>query len=310
MNELDLIRTFRADVPGPSTAAVTRAERAWRRPPRARRAPRLAAGLVVAAAAAAAVLVIPARDGRLGAASAQAAATLRHAAAHVDGLPRELRPGEYWYVRTRTAWTTSVEGHDGAYTAMGLEIREEWTAADGARRWTTRPIGPIRFPSPQDRRRWQADGRPDLTEPPSTGHGNGRFTLGDQQYTYRQLLALPRDPRALYARLHAAAVACRCGNGVDDETFASAVELLRTNPLPAELRAAILQAAARIPGIEQRPERDITGRPGIAVAYHGSQGTQALIFDPATGELLGDREGAGGTADVAAGLVRTPTARP
>ena len=39
------------------------------------------------------------------------------------------------------------------------------------------------------------------------------------------------------------------------------------------------------------------------MAYHDSQGTEALIFDPATGELLGDREGAGGTADVAAGIV-------
>jgi hypothetical protein len=310
MNELDLIRTFRADVPGPSAAAAARAERAWRRRPRARRAPRLTAGLILAGAAAAAVLVIPARDGRLGAASAQAAATLRHAAARVDGLTRELRPGEYWYVRTRTAWTTSVEGHHGAYTATGLEIREEWTAADGARRWTTRPIGPIGFPTSQDRERWQADGRPDLTERPSVDHSDGRFILGDRQYTYRQLLALPRDPQALYARLHAAAVACGCGNGVDDETFASAVELLRTNPLPADLRAAILQAAARVPGIEQRPERDITGRPGVAVAYHDSQSTQALIFDPATGELLGDREGAGGTADVAAGIVHSPTARP
>jgi RNA polymerase sigma-70 factor (ECF subfamily) len=266
--------------------------------------------LVAVAAVAAAILVIPARDGRLGAASAQAAATLRHAAAHVGGLPRELRPGEYWYVRTRTVWTTAVEGRAGAYTAMGLELREEWTAADGARRWVTRPLGPIRFPTGQDRERWQADGRPDLTEKPSVDHGDGRFTLGNREYTYRQLLALPHDPRALYARLHDAAVACRCGNGVDDETFASAVELLRTTPLPTDLRAAILRAAALIPGIEQHPERDITGRPGVAVAYHGSQGTQALIIDPATGDLLGDREGAGGTADVAAGIVGSPTARP
>jgi hypothetical protein len=67
---------------------------------------------------------------------------------------------------------------------------------------------------------------------------------------------------------------------------------------------------ARIPGIEQHAERDITGRPGVAVAYHGSQGTQALIFDPSTHALLGDREGAGGTADVDSGIVDTMTARP
>ena len=248
---------------------------------------------------------------RLGAdLAAKAAATLRHAAAHVRGLPRELKPGEYWYVRTRTLWTTGVEGSAGAYTAMGLQIREEWTAANGARRWTTRPVGSIRFPSAQDRERWQADGRPDLTEPSSVDRSHAGFVMGMREYGYRQLLALPRDPQALYARFHSAAVECRCGNGVDDQTFVIAVELLRTTPLPTALRAAILQATARIPGIEQHAERDITGRPGVAVAYHGSQGTQALIFDPATYELLGDREGAGGTADVAAGIVGSPTARP
>jgi hypothetical protein len=311
MNELDLISAFRADVAGPSAAATTRAERAWRRPPRTRWAPRAAAGLVAAAAIAIAALVVASgQDGRLGAASAEAAATLRHAAAHVRGLPRELRPGEYWYVRSRTLWTTSVEGRTSAYTAMGLQIREEWTAADGARRWTTRPVGPLRFPTPGDRERWVADGRPDLIEQPSVDHSHTGFVMGAREYSYRQLLALPRDPQTLYSRLHSAAVECRCGNGVDDQTFAIAVELLRTNPLPTGLRAAILQATARIPGIEQHRERDITGRRGIAVAYHGSQGTQELIFAPGTYELLGDREGLGGTADVAAGIVGSPTARP
>jgi hypothetical protein len=281
------------------------------RPPRTRWVPRAAAGLVAAAAIAVTALVVAsAQDGRLGAASAAAAATLRHAAAQVRGLPRELRPGEYWYARSRTLWTTSVEGSAGAYTAMGLQIREEWTRADGARRWTTRPVGPLRFPTAQDRERWEADGRPDLTEPSSVDRSHTGFVMGAREYSYRQLLALPREPQALYARLHSAAVECRCGNGVDDQTFVIAVELLRTNPLPTELRAAILQATARIPGIEQHTERDITGRPGIAVAYHGSQGIQELIFAPGTYELLGDREGLGGTADVAAGLVGSPTARP
>jgi hypothetical protein len=105
-------------------------------------------------------------------------------------------------------------------------------------------------------------------------------------------------------------MACRCGNGVDDQTFVIAIELLRTAPLPTDLRAGILLAMARIPGIDQHPERDITGRPGVAVAYHGSQGTQALIFDPSTYALLGDREGLGGTADLEAGIVSSPTARP
>ena len=81
-------------------------------------------------------------------------------------------------------------------------------------------------------------------------------------------------------------------------------------PLPTGLRAAVLRALALVPGIEQRAERDILGRPGVGVAYDGSQGRQSLIFDPATYELLGDRSGQGGTADVASGIVGSPTARP
>src|SRR6476646_6063251 len=176
MNELDLIRAFRADVPGPDAAAIARAERAWRRSPRTRRAPRAAAGLVAAAAVAVAVLAVP--------------------------------------------------------------------AAHGTRRWTTRPVGSIRFPSAQGRERLQADGRPELTEPPSVDRSHAGFVMGSREYSYRQLLALPRDPRALYARFHSAAVGCQCGNGVDDQTFVIAVELLRSTPLPTDLRSAILQATA------------------------------------------------------------------
>lgn len=140
-------------------------------------------------------------------------------------------------------------------------------------------------------------------------HAHG-FAVGAETYSYRRLLALPREPRALYERFHAAAVECRCGNGVDDQTFVVGVELLRTTPLPADLRAAILRALALIPGIEQRAERDVLGRRGVSVAYEGSRGRQALIFDPATHELLGDRNGLGGTADLASGIVDSITARP
>jgi hypothetical protein len=315
MNELDLIRSFRADVPGPSAAATARAESAWR-PTRRRRisrwAPRLAAGAAAIAAVAAAALIVPSGDeGRLGAQAAEAAQTLRHAAAEVRGLPRALKPGEYWYVRSRTVSSTSVEGTGGAYTVMGLEVREEWTAADGSRRWTTRQAGPLRFPSAPDRDRWEADGRPGLMSPPSEDRTRTGFYVGVSKYSYRQLLGLPRDPQLLYERLHDAAVECQCGNGVDDQTFVVAIELLRTTPVPDDLRAAILRAMALIPGIEQRAERDVVGRPGVGVAYNGSQGRQSLIFDPATYAMLGERNGgAGGTADLESGIVDSTTARP
>jgi hypothetical protein len=312
MDELDLIRSFRAHVPDPSAAATARADRGWRRVGGrriSRWAPRVAIGAATAAAAAA-VFMLSGNDGRLGAQSAEAAQTLRQAAAEVHGLPRPLKPGEYWYVRSKTRWTTAVEGTGGAYTAMGRELREEWTASDGTRRWTTRQAGPLRFPSARDRARWEADGRPDLAPPPSEDRIRTSFHVGTSTYSYRQLLGLPHDPERLYERLRDAAVQCRCGNGVDDQSFVVAVELLRTTPLPTDLRAAILRAMARIPGIEQHTAPDILGRPGVAVAYEGSQGRQALIFDPSTFDMLGERTGAGGTSDLESGIVDSITATP
>ena len=191
-----------------------------------------------------------------------------------------------------------------------METREEWTAPDGRRRWITRPVGPVRFPSAQDRERWRADGRPDLAVPPSEDRTSTGFYLGGTKQSYGELLGLPRDPQILYERLRDAAIECECGNGVDDQTFVVAVELLRTAPLPAQVRAAILRAIALIPGIEQRAERDVTGRPGVGIAYNGTQGRQSLIFDPETFELLGDRQGTGGTADIASGIVESIEARP
>ena len=180
MDELDLIRSFRADLPGPSAAATARAERAWR-PTRRRRsprwAPRLAAGAAAVAAIAAAALIVPSGGGPTRR-QAPGGQTLRHAAAEVRGLPRALEPGEFWYVRSRTRWTTGLEGEGGAYTAMGLEVREEWTAADGRRRWTTRQVGPLGFPTARDRERWEADGRPDLAPAPSEDRTRTGFSVG------------------------------------------------------------------------------------------------------------------------------------
>src|SRR3954469_5906622 len=172
MDELELIRSFRADMPVPSAGAVGRAGRAWRRPEPPRRwAPRIAVAAGLAAAAIAAVVALPGGDdGRLGAANAKAAETLRRAAStQHEVLPRPLRPGEFWYLRTRTA---SIIGGDegGGYTAIQPQMREEWVAADGSRHTIVRPAGQLRFPGPRDRARWEAAGRPQLTGPGPEEH--------------------------------------------------------------------------------------------------------------------------------------------
>jgi len=203
---------------------------------------------------------------------------------------------------------------------------------DGSRRIRITPAAKLRFPGPRDRRRWEAAGRPEegRTRPVDGRNGPTRkppFFDGAHQVTYAQLLQLPRDPQALYRHLHDIAVECDCGHGVDSETFVIAGDLLRDTPLPTDLRAALLRAVALIPGIKLiHHERDVAGRPGVAVAYDDNDGERsALIFDSRSYELLGEnirslkrlpyvdaKQGAliGGSADLESAIVGSFSERP
>ncbi len=75
--------------------------------------------------------------------------------------------------------------------------------------------------------------------------------------------------------------------------------------------AAVLRAAALIPGIELLDcQRDVAGRPGVGVAYDVPGRSKVLIFDPRTYELLGEREGGGGSADLESAIVSSIDERP
>jgi hypothetical protein len=342
MNELDLIRSFRADVPEPSAGAAGRARRAWRPPPRRSRRPRTRAFALAGALAAvgtAVALVLPADDGgRLGSPSAKAAQVLKRAAAAQTDPARPLRPGEYWYTRTRASWLTTTEADGGSIGFSAPELREDWIAIDGYRGFRSRSAGPVRFIGPRDRARWEAAGKPDLVihddpgrmfrhRPEPGSEMDGRpFYDGSKHVSYGELLAMPRHPRTLHERLRATADACDCGNSVEQETFVIVGDLLRDTPIPGDLRAALLRAAAFIPGIERIERlRDVAGRMGTGVAIESGGTRSVLIFDRESYDLLGESEFAlegaefadaepgelvSGSAIMESGIVRSPTAAP
>jgi hypothetical protein len=297
MDELDLIRSFRADTAPPTARAAARAERAWRRPEprRPRFGGRVAIAVCVAAAATVAALVIPGeRESRLGTPDASAAETLRLAAkSQKGGLSRPLRAGEFFYVRTKTAWSMGGDV-EGGYTVIGPGVRESWVAIDGERRFRTRPDGSMRFPGPRDKKRWEAAGSPPgvvRSDHHERAPKQGPFYFGGEPMSYAELLDLPREARPLYQRLHQEAVDCECGRSVDNETFVIIGDLMRENPIPVDLEAALLRAAALIPGIKQiGTERDVAGREGVGVAVDYAGHRNVLIFDRNTHELLGENE--------------------
>jgi DNA-directed RNA polymerase specialized sigma24 family protein len=95
-----------------------------------------------------------------------------------------------------------------------------------------------------------------------------------------------RELRA-YARTGLAPAA---GDHRDDELFTLVGDVLRSAPLPSDLRAALYRVAARIPGIHLIGEvRDTAGRGGVGVAFDDPARRRILIFDPQTAELLGEQ---------------------
>jgi hypothetical protein len=319
MDELDLIRRFREEVPAPSSAARERALRPLRRRKRAVLTRRRVL-LPLAGAALIAAVAIPLLDslggGTLPTGTALAAKQLRDVAAAAERQPdpRAIGPGQYWYQRT-LAVVPSMEGRDAAQSArywfVQPTVRERWIGRDGGGFVKTEPRGELRFPAERDRRRWRAAGSPELGKPfeaPLGAHGEvgtpparerpgfdlGQVDLGAERISYEELVNLPTDPDALLDRLRRAAARIE-GRDWPEEVFGTVGRLLRAAPIPSELRAALYRVASRIPGIRPVGEiRDIAGRQGIGVAYDTRHViSYVLIFDPKSGELLGERTGPG-----------------
>jgi hypothetical protein len=302
VNELDLIRAFRATEGTPAAAAGDARADARRRltahiapPERPRRRWLVpAGGLAVAAAAAVAIaLTSGVEDRRV--APGDAAAALNQAADAAEqgrGLG-VLGPGDYFYVRTRHAYpSTSVDGPEGTWSIVQPAETESWSARDASGRQIGRPHGRPSFPTPRDRERWIAAGRPAQGVPRTDQRVPAQanpWYLNDRAMSYRELLALPTDPAAL--RAHIREAAGDSGSSPDAETFTLIADMLRDNPVPSRLRAALYRALALVPGVTLRGElEDRLGRAGVGVSYDDEDGIrQLLIFDPRTAAVLEDR---------------------
>ena len=301
MNELDLIRAFRATervpaAPGGAHAGARRRLTAHIAPsePRRRRWLLPAAGVAVAAAAALALALTSGVEERR-VAPGDAAAALNQAAdaAEEAGGLGVLGAGEYFYVHVREAYlSTSTDGPEGSWSILAPAELESWSTRDAAGRRLGRAFGRPSFPTDRDRERWIAAGRPPQTVTRTDTHVRAQakpWYLNDQAMSYRELLALPTDPAAL--RAHIREAAGDSGSSPDAETFTLIADMLRDNPVPSRVRAALYRALALVPGVTLRGElKDRLGRAGVGVSYDDEDGIrQLLIFDPRTAAVLEDR---------------------
>jgi hypothetical protein len=289
-------------------------------------------GLTGALAAAVAAVVISAglRGGAAQPASAAAAVLERAAlAAQTSAGPRELRPGEYWYVHSREivngalfADTNQYRGGLVIVDAVTVYDRQVWMGVD-KRGLVKQRFVAVQFLSPAARREWVRAGRP----PASSAPLDIPLPADPFDPHYKQLLALPTNVGALYTVIER-----RAGKGTSSwqrgalwqrhEMFTVIGDLLREQPVPAGVRGALYRVAARIPGIEVAGlTHDAIGRPALAITLNDTlYGLRdELLFDPRTANLLAERTVVakpppayhvkpgtvyGGTTHLAAGIVQ------
>jgi hypothetical protein len=297
MDEIDLLRKFQEGFPDPDPVRVARARLAVMenivtpgpfraQVPRARRRWAIATALATVGAALALALPAILPNEAPGGPQTAAARVLDHAALVAALQPTEPapQPGQYVYTRSRSSGTMlwiPGHGHDNFFTTMPT-TREAWIGPDGSGRIVTVEGHPT-FPMPGDRAAWKASGmslfrgqRTDETFKPGELH-------------YLDLANLPTDPVELGTLIENRKI--EGGPPGDWETFAIIGDLLRETYTPPELRSALYQVVADLPGVELVGDvKDPIGRDGVAVAYTHAGARAELIFDPDTSQLLAEQE--------------------
>lgn len=222
---------------------------------------------------------------------AAAARVLRQAAITARQQPglSALGPDQYLYTRSTDEYLNTYGVGQTATTTYAVMVpyqREVWLRRDGTG-WLHQVAGTPRFLSDHDRQTWIDAGRPAI----GSGPTDTPLQATDGPTAPMASLDLPSDPDALFAKLqHDAA---RFGDRRNAEMFIMIGDDLRENYTTPAQRAALFEAAARIPGIElAEGARDGAGRPADGVAIDDGEHHErlTLLFDPQTRALLGEED--------------------
>ncbi|GAB3287593.1 CU044_5270 family protein [Pseudoclavibacter terrae] len=315
MDEIELLRRVRADQAEPSRAAVEsgrdalveRARSAGGAAtvgPRARKRIRVGWSLLTAitvGAVATAVIVTGGFSNDTGpAAPPPAAAAVLQDAAEAAIATRDpvVQPGQYLRIETQAVYSSTallsdteavswLEGtHDVLYVPANRD--EDWVLEKSAREVVeTFGAESERLAEEQAASGMQGPGFVDelLRAPGGTFYG---MPATEDIYDFE---SLPRDPAAMYA--HITAANADHGGNPDARALVFIADLLRSGPVPADIRAALFGAAALVPSItitDQDARQG--GRSGVAIGIEqaGTGNSQEIVIDPDTGELIGERQ--------------------
>ncbi|MEV0802697.1 CU044_5270 family protein [Kribbella sp. NPDC050281] len=338
MNEIDLLKRVRDDVPPPDPIALARArQRLLTSSPVRRSVGRrrvLVAG-TVAATLAVGFLVndVVIKDGApKPGAVADANTFLANAAELTSANPdAPIPPGQYRQVTQRSQGTWRFGPHN-SYVGTRVDVSDWWISADQKPPYTAISVlnAKKEFSPAAAKQVWSKidplNMKPETIKSPyACGVGTGGSIMLQKKDSKNIctpswfmpsadfLARLPRDPDKLLAALRAddarRVAHCRnklpnCGlpartaQAADNEAFGRVATIMASGIAPADLRAALYQAARKIPGIQLQADAvNLDGKTGRAIGrvqYLGVR--QDLIIEPKTGRFLGLREVATVTA--------------
>lgn len=196
-------------------------------------------------------------------------------AAQQQSSPR-VRDSEFMYIRSDVAFATYSGSNGQTITMARPHERQIWLPVANICAAGVIIEGGARTP---------------LNSGPTDGHGArcGEGSLNDP--TYRLLQSLPTDPRTLLNLIYAGTSGEGQAQGPDGEAFTTIGDMIRETIVPPRTAAALYRAAALIPGVSLIGHvTNAEGRPGIAVAFTGTQVRYEWIFDPSTLQFIGERD--------------------
>lgn len=234
--------------------------------------------------------IIPPGAGPGGADPAAAAALSRLSTIALHEQPEASpQPGQYVYEKTASrglyAFVSSGTGISFRYSIPSTD--ERWLGTDGSGQ-SRGTIGQPEFLTDADRaayERYVASGMMDEEW--------GTFDWGrpyDHRYApggmvYFDFSGLPTDVEVLKGMLERREIIG--GPAGDWETFNLAADMLTWSYAPPELRAALFEVMADLPGVELTGRtRDASGRVGLAVGYTHDEQRQEVVFERGTARIL------------------------
>jgi hypothetical protein len=288
MNEIEATRDFYGECAEAPSGRIwrefeRRASTARSRPLRVGHYRRVAVVAALVAALAGALALLPvwrhSDVGPLGPKNASAATMLRRAAARIAGLP-DLQPGQFLYSSgNRTVISAVAPAGGNPHPVWRREHESLWVSLDGTVRdeWTGDQSG----------------------SPNETSNSPRAFERAFGM-TLAEMRALPTDPARLSVRLQKLderrKAATPATDPTRDDPFQVAISVLIGPSRPA-VKAALLDALARLPGVRRLPDETLDGERVFAVAARFRSALSkppltfdhVLLLDSATGQLRGAR---------------------